>query len=145
MRKTLMLIALLTVVLAGCRVESNILRYVAHIGEPPGKRGGCRHCRTDQMGSPAATLTAFEIAVRCRGAAFLRLDQIVVHADTHGTAGFAPFETRFLEDVSRGGGLGRWLLAARGTAAFFANFAQIRADQPAVGHACDSALLVGVP
>lgn len=51
------------------------------------------------MRAPLEALTAFEVAVRCGGTTFARLQPVVVHRQAHGAAGLAPVEARFLEDL----------------------------------------------
>src|SRR5260370_24744755 len=56
-------------------------------------RGGRGHHWTDQMGAAVAALAAFEIAIRSAGAAFVRRQNVSVHADAHAAACVAPFES----------------------------------------------------
>ena len=51
------------------------------------------------MGAPAAALTAFEVAVRGRGAALSGLDAVGVHRQAHRAALQAPFEAGLDEDL----------------------------------------------
>src|SRR5688572_26082333 len=59
-----------------------------------GGRGG--HLRRDEVGAPAASLAALEVAVRRRGAALAGLEDVGVHAQAHRAAGAAPVEARRL-------------------------------------------------
>src|SRR6185437_5823527 len=45
------------------------------------------------MGAAVFALTAFEIAIGSAGAAFVRLQNVVVHADAHAASGIAPLES----------------------------------------------------
>src|SRR5262245_38705911 len=58
----------------------------------------CEHW-AHQVGTAAAALAAFEIAVGGGGAALAGLEDVRVHAEAHGTARFAPFEASFAEDL----------------------------------------------
>src|SRR5947209_3042315 len=58
-----------------------------HIHEVPFHRRGGRHLGAHEVGTPARALTAFEVAVRGRGAALARGELVVVHAQAHGAAG----------------------------------------------------------
>ena len=53
------------------------------------------------MRTPAAPLASFEVTVGCRGAAFPRLQLIRVHAQTHGTARFAPVKASLDKNLTR--------------------------------------------
>src|SRR5438876_7762034 len=64
-----------------------------------GNRGGGRHYRADEMGAAVFALAAFEIAVRCAGAALVRRQDVGIHADAHAAAGVAPLEARFAENL----------------------------------------------
>src|SRR3954447_13138862 len=55
-----------------------------------GGRGG--HLRGDQVRAPAPALPALEVAVRGRGAALARGEDVGVHAQAHGAARAAPVE-----------------------------------------------------
>src|SRR6266478_2436857 len=72
-------------------------------------RGGRGHHWTDQMGAAIAALAAFEIAIRSAGAAFVRRQNVSVHADAHAAACVAPFESsigeNFVEAFLFSGGL----------------------------------------
>src|SRR5947209_1376082 len=65
------------------------------------------------MRSAALALTADEIAVRGRGAALARGDEIAVHADAHRAARLAPFETGVAEDAVEAFGFRRELYLRR--------------------------------
>ena len=53
---------------------------VANIGEVAGDGRGRGHHRTNQVRPSAASLTAFEIAIAGRSAAFARLQDVWIHA-----------------------------------------------------------------
>src|SRR5207245_2100365 len=52
----------------------------------------------DEMGAAQLALPSLEVAVRGRGATLARLQNVGIHTQTHGAAGLAPVEARFLED-----------------------------------------------
>src|SRR5207245_2705753 len=52
----------------------------------------------DEMRAPAGTLPAFEVAVRGRGAALPRPEDVRVHTEAHRASGVAPLETRVAEE-----------------------------------------------
>ena len=56
-------------------------------------------CGRDEVGAPAAALAALEVAVRGRGAALARLEDVGVHAQAHRAAGDAPVEAGGPEDL----------------------------------------------
>src|SRR5918997_4395573 len=76
------------------------------------RRGG--HLGRDEVGAAAAALAALEVAVRGRGAALARRQDVRVHAQAHRAAGAAPVEARGAEDLVEplGLGLGADLLRA---------------------------------
>src|SRR5258708_7548483 len=76
-------------------------------------RGGRGHHWTDQMGAAVAPLAAFKVAIRRAGAAFVRRQNVSVHADTHTAACIAPFESGIGENFVEAFLLGRGLDAAR--------------------------------
>src|SRR4051812_9271078 len=51
------------------------------------------------MGARPRTLAADEIAVRGRGAALARRDEVAIHADARRATGMAPFEAGLGEDA----------------------------------------------
>src|SRR4051812_24575496 len=61
------------------------------------RRGG--HLRADQVGAAAGALASLEVAVRGRGAAFARLQDVRVHPEAGGATRLPPLETRRLEDL----------------------------------------------
>src|SRR6266478_4323496 len=71
---------------------------VTDIREVAGNGGGRRHHGTDEMGASASSLAAFEVAVAGGSASLAGLQDVRVHAQTHGTARLAPLETGFLEN-----------------------------------------------
>ena len=50
------------------------------------------------MRATASPLTAFEVSIARRRAAFTRLQNVGVHAQTHRAPGLTPFKSRFAED-----------------------------------------------
>src|SRR4051795_5485560 len=69
--------------------------------------GGCGgHLRADEVGAPAAALAPLEVAVRGRGAALARLEDVGVHAQAHRAARAAPVEAGGGEDLVEALGLG---------------------------------------
>src|SRR4051794_37513289 len=50
------------------------------------------------MGPAAASLAAFEVAVRGRGATLAGLELVGIHGEAHGASGLAPVEAGFPED-----------------------------------------------
>src|SRR5882672_3099490 len=71
-----------------------------------GNGGGRGHRRAGEMGAPARSLAADEVAVRRRDAALSRRDGVAVDREAHRAAGLAPFEARLLEDAVDTLGLG---------------------------------------
>ena len=69
-------------------------------------RGRGRHLRADQVGAPALALAALEVAVRRRGAALARREDVGVHPQAHRAAGAAPVESGRPEDLVQPLGLG---------------------------------------
>src|SRR6266436_4472334 len=63
-----------------------------------GDGGGRGHDRADQMRAAVFALAAFEIAIRRAGAAFVRWQNVRVHADAHAAARVAPLESGGGED-----------------------------------------------
>mmetsp|Transcript_11008 Transcript_11008/g.16626 ORF Transcript_11008/g.16626 Transcript_11008/m.16626 type:complete len:202 (-) Transcript_11008:952-1557(-) len=51
------------------------------------------------MSSTSITLTPFKIPVRCRCTAFLRLQLIRIHCQTHGASGFPPIKSSFNQNL----------------------------------------------
>src|SRR5262245_42405717 len=50
------------------------------------------------MRATAASLTSFKVAVARRSTTLSRLQYVGIHSQTHRTASFTPFESRFTED-----------------------------------------------
>src|SRR3954469_21271301 len=78
------------------------LRFSQHrsdIGQAAGNRRRRRHRWTYQMGTAAPSLSSLEVAVRGRGTALARTEEIVIHAETHGAAGISPLEACIDEDT----------------------------------------------
>jgi hypothetical protein len=55
------------------------------------------HDRACQMRAAFLSLAAFEIAVRCARAPFLRRNYVIIGCDTHTATGMTPFESRPFE------------------------------------------------
>src|SRR5436190_19033460 len=85
----------------------------ADVDEVTCNRGGGGHYRADEMRAAVFALAALEITVRCAGAAFVRRQDVSVHADAHAAAGIAPLETRFAENFVEAFFFGLRLNAAR--------------------------------
>src|SRR5258708_28356784 len=71
----------------------------ANVGEMAGHGRGRRHHGTDEMGPPASSLAAFEVAIAGGGAPLARLQDVGVNARTHGAARLRPFESGATEDA----------------------------------------------
>src|SRR5450830_306238 len=74
----------------------------ADVGDVSGDCGGGGHGRTHQMRDAAASLPSFEVSVGGGGAAFARLQEVVIHGQAHGAARLAPFKTagdQYLRDA----------------------------------------------
>src|SRR5215212_7661977 len=69
------------------------------VDEAPLDGGRSGHLRGDQVRTPTAALAALEVAVRGRGAALPRREDVGVHAEAHRAAGAAPVEARGPEDL----------------------------------------------
>src|SRR5579884_2668298 len=63
--------------------------------------GGSGHCRANEMGAPATSLTALKVAVAGRGAALALREAITVHSDTHAASRLAPLKACLAEDVGQ--------------------------------------------
>src|SRR5215471_11568293 len=70
-----------------------------HVDEMSGDRGRGSHRRTDEMGAPAGTLPALEVAIRGRSTALARSQSILVHSEAHRASRLAPFEASGGEDA----------------------------------------------
>src|SRR5690606_29777219 len=79
---------------------------LANVDEVAGNRCRCCHGRRHQMGAALEALTAFEVAVRGRRAALIRLKAVVVHGKAHGAARLAPVKAGLDEDLVETLGLG---------------------------------------
>src|ERR1700677_4640106 len=66
---------------------------LADIREVPGNSGCSRHRGAHQVGSAAAALPPFKIAIAGRGATLTRSQDVRIHAQAHGASGLAPVET----------------------------------------------------
>src|SRR6266851_2397736 len=74
---------------------------VADIHKMPGDGGGSGHRRADEVGAPAASLAALEVAVAGGGAAFAFGELVAVHGDAHTATRLTPLETGVAEDVGQ--------------------------------------------
>ena len=74
----------------------------ADVDEVAVERRGGRHLRADEVRAAAAALAALEVAVRGRGAALARREDVGVHPEAHRAAREAPLEARVEEDAGRG-------------------------------------------
>src|SRR4030095_14350142 len=90
-----------------------VLRKSTYVDEMPGHRGSDRHRGAHEMGSPARTLAALEVAVRRRRATLARLEPVVVHRKAHRAARLAPFESRIAEHAVQSFTLGLCLHESR--------------------------------
>ena len=71
---------------------------LANVGEVALDRGGSSHRGTHQMRAAAAALPALEVAVARRRAPLAFAEHVVIHAEAHRAARFAPFEAGVGED-----------------------------------------------
>src|SRR5262245_47539581 len=76
------------------------------VDEVPRYRCGRRHLRAHEVGAPAGTLAALEVAVGGRRAALAGGELVVVHREAHRAAGLAPLEPRVAEDAIEAFALG---------------------------------------
>src|SRR4030095_9847503 len=74
-----------------------VLRKSTYVDEMPGHGGGDRHRGAHEMGSPARTLAALEVAVRRRRATLARLEPVGAHRHTHHAARAARIEHTLAE------------------------------------------------
>ena len=58
------------------------------------------------MSSPALTLAAFEISIRCAGGTLSAQEDVVIHADAHTTTRIAPLESGVAKDLVQSFGFG---------------------------------------
>src|SRR5690348_16578252 len=58
----------------------------------PGNSSSGGHDGADQVGATAASLASLEVAIAGGSAALARLEDVGIHAQTHGAARFAPVE-----------------------------------------------------
>src|ERR1700678_1497522 len=85
----------------GCIIQSfclpnwrSLLKLpIPNVSEMSGNRSRGRHHGADEVGAPATALATFEITIAGGGAAFSRLQDVGIHAETHGASRFAPFES----------------------------------------------------
>src|SRR5260370_14030950 len=70
-----------------CHVEFADVHKMARDG------GGCGHHRADQVRTAVFTLAPLDIAIAGAGAAFVRRQDVGLHADAHAADGLAPLET----------------------------------------------------
>src|SRR5262249_16853001 len=82
---------------------------LAGVGHPPahGARGRSEWARKERTG--AGSLTAFEVAIARADGVLATSDDIAIHAEAHGTAGFAPFGTGIEKHAVEAFCLGRTL------------------------------------
>src|SRR5690348_3353343 len=71
----------------------------AHVDEMSGDGGGGGHDRADEMRAAVFALAALKVAVAGAGAAFVRRQNVGVHADAHAAAGIAPLESGGTENL----------------------------------------------
>src|SRR5215211_3162261 len=69
------------------------------VDEVPLDRRGGGHLGGDEVRAAAAALAALEVAVRRRGAALARREDVGVHPEAHRAAGAAPVEAGGAEDL----------------------------------------------
>src|SRR5919197_1971740 len=79
----------------------SLLAPVPDVDEVALDRRGGGHLGRDEMGTAAAALAALEVAVRGRGAALARPQDVRVHAQAHRAPGAAPLEAGGLEDLAQ--------------------------------------------
>src|SRR2546427_1686095 len=82
---------------ARCRRYENLLYggdavEGTYIDEMAGDGGGGGHDRADEVRAAVFALAAFEVAITGAGAAFVRRQDVSVHADAHAAARVAPLE-----------------------------------------------------
>src|SRR5258708_96837 len=65
-----------------------------YVREMPGDGSRCSHRGRYKVGTPAAALAAFEIAVGGRSTALAFLQLVGIHRQAHGAARIAPFKAR---------------------------------------------------
>ena len=65
------------------RTHSTLSKEASDVDEASCNRCRRRHCGAHQMRTAARTLTALEIAIRCRRAALAGLEAIIVHRQAH--------------------------------------------------------------
>jgi hypothetical protein len=63
------------------------------VKESPFNSSRSRHGWTNQVGPSSFSLTPFEVSVARTGASFSRLENIVIHRQTHAATGLSPFKT----------------------------------------------------
>src|SRR3990167_7760565 len=80
------------------RARGSMSEELPDVDDMAGDGGGRGHGRAHQVGASAPALTALEVAVGGRGAAFARRQAVGVHAQAHGAARLPPVEARGLED-----------------------------------------------
>ena len=86
---------------------------IADVYEVAGYGGGGSHDWADEVGAAVAALATLEISVAGAGAAFVRGQDVGVHADAHAAAGIAPLETGGAENFVEAFFFGLVLDAAR--------------------------------
>src|SRR5579859_627215 len=81
------------------RVTGSISVEVRGQRERAQHRGGRGDRGRNEVRASARPLTPLEVAVRGRGAALARTQDVRVHAEAHGAAGRPPLEARVAEDA----------------------------------------------
>src|SRR5579864_4442763 len=71
----------------------------ADVGEMSGDGCSGGHGGAHQVGAPAASLASFKIAIAGGGAALAGREDVGIHSQTHGAAGFPPFEAGGPKDL----------------------------------------------
>src|SRR4051794_33147303 len=71
---------------------------ISHVRKMSLDRRRRRHHRTDEMRAAAASLPSLEVAITRRRAALTRLQNVVIHSQTHRASRFAPLKPRFIKD-----------------------------------------------
>src|ERR1700674_5096072 len=79
----------------------NTLSPLTDVYEVTGDGGGGGHGGADEMGAPAASLAALEVAVTGGGATLALGKLVAIHGDAHTASRFAPLEAGVAEDVGQ--------------------------------------------
>src|SRR5947209_1215152 len=70
-----------------------------NVDKVPGYRCRCGHGRADQVGPAQLALPPLEVPVGGRGTALSRLQDIRIHAQTHGASRLTPVKTGLSKDT----------------------------------------------